>query len=81
MPAKGDFYIGKLLFPVVPDVLYIVILFHDVDELGYLFEQENVKKPGKTELLYDKWAASVAVFLPVSVTTDSGTYIITEAQK
>jgi len=31
--AAGGYCIQKLLFPVVPDVLDIVILFHDVDEL------------------------------------------------
>ena len=29
----------KLLFPVVPDVLHIVVIFHDVDEL---FHQSNM---------------------------------------
>ena len=29
----------ELLFPVVPDVLHIVIVFHDVDEL---FHQSNM---------------------------------------
>ena len=27
------FAYGELLFPVVPDVLHIVVIFHDVDEL------------------------------------------------
>ena len=28
-----EWYFSQLLFPVVPDVLHIVIIFHDVDEL------------------------------------------------
>ena len=70
-----------ILIPVVPDVLHIVVIFHDVDELGYLFEQENVKKPGKTELLADILSASVSMILPMSVTVDLGINIITQNAK
>ena len=66
------------LLPVVPDVLDIVVIFHDVDELVCLFAQENVQNREKTELFEYILSASVSVILPMSVTVDLGINIITQ---
>ena len=74
-------FINLFLLPVVPDVLHIVVIFHDVDELACLYIQENVENWEKTELLTDILSASVSVVLPMSVTVDLGINIITQNAK
>ena len=77
----ADFVFRLFLFPVVPDVLHIVVIFHDVDELACLYIQENVENWEKTELLTDILSASVSMILPMSVTVDLGINIITQNVK
>ena len=73
--------VQELLFPVVPDVLHIVVIFHDVDELFHQLIRENEQIHDKNRTFCDKRASSVGVILPVYVTMDSGTYIITKQKK
>ena len=65
----------------MPDILDIVVIFHDVDELACLYIQENVENWEKTELLTDILSASVSMILPMSVTVDLGINIITQNAK
>ena len=61
-----------LLFPVVPDVLDIVIIFHDVDEFFVRKTGRYMQKPMKLELLFDKCSVSVSGFLAMYVTANCG---------